>query len=1056
MSKPAAPNVYTIAPGLDFAAVLVRAVLDGGLDLAPLRDNPLGLADLVIYVPTRRIQSRLEAEFARALAPRPVMLPSIRTLREPGRPLEEAIAADDPVLATASRRIMTPAERRYRLLPMVTEWLAAVEARRAHGGAVSTPSSRAAFLAEAMRLAGALGGLIDEMAIEGQALSRLEHVAPERFDPAQHDEYWWMTRDFLRLAALRWPAMLDQLEAEDEAVARLRRIGDEAARLEVAPPAHPVIIAGSTGSVRATVALMRAVASLPQGAVVLPGLDLGLDEESWSLIATNDAALIRAKNIGYATRFAHPQAVLKRSLVDLGIPRMAVRPLGEPSPAEAGRIDVLSQAFIPAETSDLWAARRARTDFQTALSGFRVVVARDERQEAEAIALLMRETLDQPDRTVALVTPDRRLARRVSIALQRWGITAEDSAGRSLADSRAGLLLRLLLAAIEARDGASLLALLRHPLVRLGETADQLAALRDGMELRVWRGRHATLDPRQQNRALAALRRHDRPGGAAARVPAECLARLPAFAARLDALLDQLAGPDGGDASLAELADRLSAQLLALTEDETGEALLLLEPEWPHLADLFDEMRAHAGDIAAPAQAMQPIIEAMLKERSVPQRSAAHPRAAILGLIEARLIAPDRLILAGLTEGTLPPAAESDPFLNRAMREAVGLQPPERRIGQSAHDVTLFAAHPDVILTHAERSGGQPGIASRFLRRMAAFAGEKAWEVAVKEGEKVLALTALIDPTDGPPKPCARPDIVPESVPRVPSRLRVTELETLRRDPYALYARTVLRLEPLEPVDALLDGRDLGTLLHQVIERFNQGEAAPDIETAMTRLRDIGADVFRPLAVDQELHFFWWRRFLAILPDLAALDIDTRREGWSILSECNAALPLRLKTGDVVEIRGRIDRIERGAGGVRILDFKSGATPGPGQVAAFLAPQLPVSAALVERGGVTDLPKGTGIEAIGYVPINGRKPTKPKFITVKDRSLADIIAADWALLESDLDALAAGVKGWRSRVAPLKTTQSGDYDHLARIREWTILPADGEADVDTPEQGDDE
>lgn len=1039
MKKRTPPNLYTIPPGADFAAVAVAAILDGELDLAPLRDDPLGLADLVIYVPSRRIAGLVEAAFAQAFAPRPVILPKIRPLREPDDALERLAAEDAAVIEPeAAKRPLSAQERRYRLFPLVAEWLDAVHQRRAEASVVPqdrrSEAGRAAFLAEAMRLSTALGALIDEIAIEGLDLSRLASVTPDRFDPAQHDEYWWMTRDFLRLAAERWPLMLESLGAEDQTAAELRRIAMQANRLADEPPAHPVIILGSTGSVKATADLMGVVASLPQGAVVFPGLDLEMDDASWALIGADKARGDKAPTALEATRFAHPQAMLKRSLELIGASRKDVRPLGT---TNAARLKFLSESFRPADLSDRWQAERAGVDLDAALAGVQVLVARDERQEASAIALALRETLHNPDQTAALVTADRKLARRVRMELKRHGIEASDSAGQRLSETAPGLLIRLLLAAERERSGATFLALLRHPLMRMGVGDVDFRACVDAMELLVWRGRHFTASLSQEARVIAALSDETRRESIAAqRVNEATRDALPAFAARLDHLIGGLAS--ASPHTLAGLASALVDILHDATRDENGTPLILADPHWAAVSEMLEELQRHAGDIGAPVRALEPIVEMLLAERSVPGFAPAHPRCAILGLLEARLVHADRVIIGGMNEGSLPPAADADPFLNRTMRLAIGLQPPERRIGQSAHDLMMLGGNPDLVLTHARRIGTQPGIPSRFVRRMAAFVGKDAWETAEKAGATLLALADLLDqPAERTPAHAA-PAVTPALLPRVPQKLSITEVETLRRDPYALYAKKLLRLEALEAIDSEPDARERGTLFHEVIEAFAKANPPDDPDTALQILRDIARDAFAPFAQNRERHHFWWQSFEAIMPGIVALHRDAQTAGREVRLETRASHDVTLTTGDTVRLGGRIDRIELGPEGVTILDFKTGSPPSKKAVFSGNAPQLPITAALVARGAVEGLAEGQAIARMGYVPIGGKEPVEIAERVPEAISLHEAIEAQYAWLINELTLLASGEKPYRSRVAMQKTADASDYDHLARVLEWSL------------------
>src|SRR5690606_20009946 len=107
----------------------------------------------------------------------------------------------------------------------------------------------------------------------------------------------------------------------------------------------------------------------------------------------------------------------------------------------------------------------------------------------------------------------------------------------------------------------------------------------------------------------------------------------------------------------------------------------------------------------------------LLSARVVRPRFGLHPRLFIWGPLEARLQHADRMILGGLNEGTWPGEANIDPWVNRPMRAAMGLEPPERRIGLSAHDFAEGASAEEAVLSRALKVEGAPAVASRWWLR---------------------------------------------------------------------------------------------------------------------------------------------------------------------------------------------------------------------------------------------------------------------------------------------------------------------------------------------------
>ncbi len=1047
----AVPHVFTIAPGQNFAQRMIEALLAGRLIDLPFAAEPALLADLTIYVPTQRMRRVLELEFAQALAPRPAILPRIRPLAEPGDPLEQLLAEDPGPGVTANpfEPVISPIRRRFLLLPLIETWRAGLRRdigadmgagmgagmRTEDGGGAHLPDAGVS-IRESLALAAALGRLIDEMMISGVPLDRLASTAPPGYDPARFDAYWQKSREFLGIAARYWPEVLKAEGARDEMAVRLASIEAEAQRLVADDSKAPILVIGSTGSVNATARLMRAVSRLDHGAVVLPGLDLGLDAQGWSEIGAEDATL--------ATRFAHPQAALKRLVAEIGISREDVALLGEETPPAAARNRAISEALRPAESVDVWRQTSARIDLDAALAGVSFVEAADEREEALAIAVLMRETLEDPEASVAFVTADRALACRVRSEMRRWDVEVEDSAGTSLAERPAGILLRLLLRAGATRDGGSILALLRHPLVRFGFDAARLQNLTDALEILVFRGRHFSPIESLQARVRHALANPpDYPHAALARIDAADHAALSAFAA----LLEQAFAPFGEDAPVLPFSDHaldLIEALGMLTRDASGAGALEGDADGAALIEMLREIALHGASCPLPGAALAGAVDVFLAERVLPSSREGHPRAAILGLLEARLVAADRVILGALNEGTLPPVAEEDAFLNRAMRLDLGLLPPERRIGQSAHDFSMLAGQVEVILTRAARTGGQPAIPSRFLRRLEAFVGEKRWNGLRQRGEAALRLARALDEpeTYAPIEP---PAPVPQA-PRVPKRLSITEIETLRRDPYAVYARHILGLAPLEPIEPELDGRERGTILHACLDAYARTEPPRDAAEAAIALRDLGAKLFEPIRHERELFHFWWQRFLGIIPAFVAFDRARRDAGYRVLTEVRARAEIPLPGGDRVTISGKADRIEIGpAGEVAIFDYKSGAPPTNRTIERGLAPQLPITAVLVQRQAFDGVAGASDIGTLAHITIGGAEPLEIKSVAIRDLSLADLAERNWRQLEAELLGFARGETAYRARLFPAQRERDGDYDHLARVREWHVTG--GVADV---------
>ena len=482
-----APHVLTIPPGVNFLETFAQQLIDGQIVEAikpPL--DPLALSSATIFVPTRRAARALREELIRKLAGPALLLPKIVPLGHM-ESIETSLLfeADTPIDGVADA--MTPIERRLILMQLVHKWALQLGTAitRFENGAIQTdgrePLLVAQAPAQAWHLAGDLASLIDEMIVEDADWKRLEQLAPQDFD-----HYWLITIDFLKIASQFWPQIRDQRGLIDAAMRQKLLVEHEIARLQKANPAHPVIAVGSTGTNRATARLLSAIARLENGAVVLPGLDLTLDDAAWALIEGDPLRKIEPAA-------GHPQAALHRLLPILEIERRGVFERGAPEAALATRMRLLTEAFRPADTTDSWPAflsQQNTEDLSAALNDITMVIASDEREEALTLALAMRKALhEDAEKTIALVTPDRALARRVRAELRRWKIEIDDSGGEPLASSPYGVLARLALACAEdSCMPVEWLALLAHPSVRLGYPRAELERLTAWLEIGVLRG----------------------------------------------------------------------------------------------------------------------------------------------------------------------------------------------------------------------------------------------------------------------------------------------------------------------------------------------------------------------------------------------------------------------------------------------------------------------------------------------------------------------------------------------------------------------------------------
>lgn len=1028
------PRVFNVPASADFLRALVENLREGRLIPGfPASSDPLELARATIYLPTRRACSLARDVFLNVMGSDAAILPRIVALGDLDEDeiiFAEAASAELAEDALTIPPAIAPLDRRLLLAQLIARWAEAIR----HGeGAQLIANTPAATLA----LADDLARLIDDFTTREADWKRLDALVPDQFD-----KYWEFTIEFLKIARSYWPEQLAEKGLIDAADRRDRLIDAEMKRL--AGGDQPVIAAGSTGSMPGTAKLLATIARLPHGAVVLPGLDTDLDEESWRAIAGNADERIAAASV-------HPQFAMQALLARIGITRSAVKPLT--APGAHGREKLVSEALRPAATTDRWQSWFTSSECAAvadrAMAGVSVIEAANSEEEALAIAVSLREAVETQHKTAALVTPDRALARRVVTALERWQVKVDDSGGEALIDTRAGIFARLAAeAALGGLEPAPLLALLKSPLLRLGAGPAALTHAVASLERTVLRGPRPRAGCGGLMHAIATFRatraslhrndprtfisadeldaaEHLVENLAQALAPLETLANgrhsLLSLAAAHGKAIESLAG-DGKTVAAYAGVDGL--QLLdvfaTIAESEASQTLALAAADYPEVFQLLCSGRAHR------------------------RAEIGRPQVRIFGLLEARLQSVDRIVLGGLNEGTWPPETRSDPWLSRPMRLELGLNLPELRIGLSAHDFAQGLGAPEVILTRTTRQAGAPTVRSRFIQRLAAVAGEKRWEEALARGAIYSDFARALDhPAKVTPAP--RPQPVPPPEAR-PTQLSVTDIENWLRDPYTIYAKHVLRLLPLEAIDAPPGAADRGTFIHDAIGEFAKTFADALPADIAGELRKLGEKHFTPLQDYEEARAFWWTRFLRIADWFGGWERERRAGAARIFAEISGKHQIPLGKTNFI-LTARADRIERRSDGTyAILDYKTGQPPTEPQVRSGLAPQLTLEAAILRNNGFPEIVSGP-VSEIGYVRLKGGDPPgEPKNIRITEGTPDS--CADIALQRLTGVALKFLVDGepYRSLVHPMWKRHYGDYDHLARVKEWSASGGESEAE----------
>ncbi len=1012
-SAPRRLNLYSIAPSQSFLETLAAAIDDGTLvPQTAVGDDPLARADITVLLPTRRACRTLREVFLKRAGTDAVILPRIRAIGDADD--DDLTDYDHAVPGVAELPPMVaPLERRLLLTRLVLHWKAEVGAQlRIPFG--DEPVRVPVGVGDAIKLADDLIALIDDIETEGARLDALADLVPD-----DQSAYYQVTLEFLKIVTEWWPKVLSERSVIEPAARRNRLLDAEARQIKNDPQHPPIIAAGSTASIPASARLLAAIATHPNGAVVLPGLDFHLDTASFNSILTE-------------SHITHPQYGMAQFLDRLGANRADVQPLARLSDETEASTELVSELMRPAGRSDRWGRLRDVSGFDSSKSidqKISIIHNNNEKNEALTIALALRNAIEAPAATASLVTPDRGLAQRVTAELERWNLTVDDSAGRSLSRTPSGIVARLIVEAVHAHGApVPVLALLKHPFCCVGRSHADARRIVQSLDRTVLRGpRPAPGLEGLKESAKAAGTQHDD------------LMFVDAFARALQPLESLFKSPT--PQALATFVEAHWCALAALTTDETGDCLAASGEAGDmlagHFAALLDDAKEGAQSLSLSATDYLSVYSALVAGLIVRPSGPRHPRIQILGLLEARLQSSDLLILGGLNEGVWPSLPATDPWLSRPMREAIGLSPPERRIGLMAHDFAQGLAAKRVLITRSAKRDGTPTLASRWLQRLDAVLRCMGLADFAETGPDVGLADIAQGLDDAPYQPVPAPAPTPPVALR-PRRLSVTQVETWIRNPYAVYARHILGLRPLDPIDQAPDAAERGSLLHAILAQFAAERLSGDSAADEARLVAIGEAAFAAYRDRPDIAAVWWPRFRRIANAFIQVETARQAEITSQAVELEGKIPFDAPAGPFL-LTARADRIDCLVDGtIRLVDYKTGTPPTAPQVLSGLSPQLTLEGAILSGGGFSVAAEP--LAPFEYMHLSGGDPpvAVKSIAPKKDEATSPDDAAVEAL--ENLKELVARfddpAQPYHPLVMPERLRHFDDYSHLARFGEW--------------------
>lgn len=995
---PRQSRIFTISPSAPFLEVLARNVLEG----FPLdrNDKSPPFTDWTVLLPTRRAAREFTKVFIRLAGRKAILLPKISAIGD----LDDEFEIEPPL----SDGLSTPISQNGLLLilqGLISNW-AHQNPQLELARTINTSAS------QRLGLGLSLVTLLHQLDTQQIDLSTLP-LAYE-LELSEHRE---AILDLLALVHLELPRKLEGLNRTTFAKWRNQRLSHEASQLREDRIQKPIIAAGSTGTIPATRELLRAISLHPMGAIVLPGLDQNMDEESWQNLPPE-----------------HAQFSMKNMLGEFGVKRSEVETLGL---SDSSKAFLISELLRPTQTAEVWSKvlLASHDILERATQGTGLVEARDRHIEARAIALILRNALEMSDnRTAALITPDRDLASRVSNELKRWNIAIDDSAGQPL--SRFGLAAAcssLIETVVQDFEAPVILDFLRHTEISVGsENANKDELLRD-IELAVLRNTGSGMglagfsDAFQ--RARAAKKKRERSHPLVEKLTDDQWNEMEHFVDDIQKTFAPLQAD--GLMSFRECLEKFVTVLQkfsARCDMTTAENLAFTET----IGQLREE------SVFSHDTTMRNFLvnlSHVLQTTPFRPSGSSHPRLSIFGTLEARLLPTDTVILGGLNEGIWPAEPDPGPWLNRPMRDILKLTQPEREIGLSAHDFAQGLGHSNVYLTWSKRISGTPKNPSRWILRLKnLFKATGLPETHCEVRSWSQLAEAMDDSAMNPmPKPRPRPAIAAR-----PTRFSVTEIESLLRDPYGIYAKKMLLLEPLEGLGNKSDPRRRGTIFHAAIADWTRQQAQSASPFSLKILQEGGRREMLPLTADPEVSAFWMPAFDRIADWLVENDKQLRENVTRVFAEVDGDISFLVGTVPHV-LLARADRIDIFTNGsARIVDYKTGEVPTSDQINAGFSPQLLLEAAILQSGGFKDTPAKTTAELL-YIKLSaGRTQGELVPINFKNSSIDEMAMLQLQRLKQHLANYQLLATVYTPRRAPKTEMQVMPYDHLSRFAEWIL------------------
>lgn len=737
---------------------------------------------------------------------------------------------------------------------------------------------------------------------------------------------------------------------------------------------NPIIIAGSTGSLSVGKKLIQAIAAQQNCLAVIYGFDHSL--------ATLNAQY-------------HPNFLLNQLVEFLEINPASIQTYqGQNQLCTQSRSDFIKYCMLTHDQSHQWQDLDSKLNVieiaQDLSDNFTLIEAKDEKEEAKLIALALYDASN-----ASVIVNNDKLATLLKYELENLGLQYNDSRNISILNSKIICFILSLLQLIENDFAAyDLLSLIKNPLFK-----DHANPIIFDLEKKILR----------QERSETGLQ------GIKTKLKTVNDAKITAF---FDDLCRDLSALTqlSHHINIASYSQQLIASVEKLT-NQTWHSLLQTQDGQVEIFELFEKLKKQDFFMINSQNPLQ-IFRTIFSKASYYMMSDANAAIQILSPVEARLVNRDLVIIASLNEGDFP-EIESQNWLGKKIRKDLGVDKKLVKIGQNAYDFSHYLHNKKVILSRSLVKNNAVSICSPFLLKFKALC-QKA-NIALNSGQNLKQQLLCM-------QECEQ-IIASRANPKPPQHLRpktlaITDIAKLRSDPYAIYAKKILKLKELQKIDYETGFAEFGSFIHKILEEYVKAPQAKEL--FIKKAQKIFEDYFTSI----QAQLTWWPKFENIFDNF----IQTE-EKFSYLKNYTE-IPAHIVINNIT-LRGKIDRAALNQNNaIDIYDYKTGQISSIKSVISGDDPQLTISALMIIEGLIEiDMKNYDNIASINYWKLSLSNQSDITTICKKSDELQILINAAKSGLEKLFSYFENEENGYIS--APkLKQYKKNEYHHLARIDEW--------------------